>query len=103
MRERLVSDLGMERLEVNCRCRRLCGPPAKQLLRAVQQPVFSLFDLVGVQVKLLRQFVQRLFTAHRLQSHLRLKRRITIASHSSCHVGLPSAGSYAARRQSIHL
>ena len=63
----------MERLEVNYRCRRLCGPPAKQLLRAVQQLVFSLFDLVGAQVKLLRQFVQRLLTAHRLQSHLRLE------------------------------
>jgi hypothetical protein len=66
------------------------GTPAKVCrvaasCRPLKELVFPLFDLVGVHVKLLGQFHQRLFAPNGGKCHLRLESRAMVPARSSCH------------------
>src|SRR3954468_17541161 len=60
-------------------------------------------DLVGMNVKLLRQFGQRLLTPYGSQGHLRFESRRVVPAWSSAHRFSCSAAILAAVRQKLHL
>src|SRR3954451_8520227 len=60
-------------------------------------------DLVGMNVKLLRQFGQRLLTPYGSQGHLRFESRRGVPAWSSAHRFSCSAAILAAVRQKLHL
>src|SRR4051812_47754722 len=60
-------------------------------------------DLVGMNVKLLRQFGQRLLAPYGSQGHLRFESRRVVPAWSSAHRFSCSAAILAAVRQKLHL
>src|SRR3954452_15815029 len=60
-------------------------------------------DLVGMNVKLLRQFGQRLLTPYGSQGHLRFESRRVVPAWSSAHRLSCSAAILATVRQKLHL
>ena len=79
MRLRQLADLGMQRLHVDRRLRRLSvAVRAENPGSAFQQLPAPGRDLVRVNVKLLRQFGQRLLDLHGSQCHLRLESRTVV-------------------------
>src|SRR5215213_6081919 len=71
--------------------------------RPVQELSLPGRDLVGMNVKLLRQFGQRLLAPHGGQGHLRLEIRRVVPARSSAHRLSCSAAILAAVRQKLHL
>ena len=69
MLQRELSNLGMHGLQINRRLRRR-GATAKDLGRSLAEWPFPLSNLMGMHLKPLRQFGQRLVAAHRGQRHV---------------------------------
>ena len=69
MLQRELPNCGMQGLQINRRLLR-SGSTAKEIDRARAELPFSLRNLVGMHVKTLCQFGQRLVPAHRGQRHL---------------------------------
>ena len=74
MLQRELSNLGMHGLQINRRLRQR-GFSAKDLGRSLAELPFPLGNLIGMHLKPLRQFGQRLVAAHRGQRHFGFEHR----------------------------
>src|SRR5665811_674075 len=68
------------------------GLAPKHVCRAFKQLIAPLFDLVGMNVKLLCKFAQSLLTANGCQGNFRFEGGGVIAAGSSCHGASPVVG-----------
>lgn len=59
--------------------------PAEHACHSLKEVVFPLFDLVGVHVRLLGQFRQRLLASDGSKYHLRVENGALVPARSSCH------------------
>lgn len=59
--------------------------PAEHACHSLKEVVFPLFDLVGVHVRLLGQFHQRLLAPDGGKCHLRVESRAMVSAGLSCH------------------
>ena len=75
----------MQRFHIDGRFSFGFWPIAKYPGRTFEQLVTPLLDLVGVNIKVLRQFDQGLFTFDRGNSHFRLECRAVVPARSSRH------------------
>src|SRR3954447_25513986 len=102
--ERQLADLGVQRFHVDGwrgRVRSRLRPEHPG--RPLQELSLPGRDLVGMNVKLLRQFGQRLLTPYGSQGHLRFESRRGVPAWSSTHRFSCSAAILAAVRQKLHL
>ena len=83
--KRQLADLGVQALQVDARSRRFALVLAEHPSRAFEKLGFPLGDLIGVDVKLLRQLGERLLPLHGGQSHLRLEGRGVVPARSLAH------------------
>ncbi len=85
--QRYFANLGVERLHVNRRLSLLAPrPTAKYTCSPFQKLTKPLRDLIRVNVKLLRQFRQRLFALNGDQCHLCLECRAVVPAGSFAHL-----------------
>ena len=78
----------MQGLQINRRLRRR-GSPAKEVGGSLAELPLPLHNLVGMHVKPLGQFGQRLLATHRGQRHMGCEHRSVSPSRSFCHCLVP--------------